>query len=231
MQLVVSSHNTHFLGQTAEGKLKGESFEREVHADLSSQQAFLKQKVSTSSKSALCYVPNYFVLAPKLLLDQYSLQEVWQTTFGSDALEIISEELPSLKSVLLTNFHQQFYETIDTLPVAYKKSAAALIIEYLLAQKSSQGLIVLKTPSVVQIFQKKNGLIELVNSFDYKSPQDVVYYVLAVQKQLQVDRSTLECLLLNYLSDFKEEHADLKHYFKRVRVQEFNQFFHMQMSN
>lgn len=145
--------------------------------------------------------------------------KVFETDFFTyDALpnhEMVSVYIPYV------NMNNFFIDQFGSF--TYKHSSTILVDKLLVFSKNNdeRKMFVHLTESHFEIVVVQNQKLHLYNSFDYKTPEDFIYYILFTAEQLQLNPENFKLELLGKIS---EDDAFFKIAFKYIRnVSLFNQ--------
>lgn len=109
---------------------------------------------------------------------------------------------------------------------SFHVNTALLGTLYSLATRQGESQLYLHVrPNEVQFFLFKEGILHYVNSFDYQSEKDFIYYVLLVFDQFQLKQDQLPVFLSGHLMPDSEIYKLLGQYIKNVQFIEAPAFF------
>lgn len=187
---------------------------REVEKLLSSedilQQSFLSVTLCSNVKEAILIPGKYYVANNAEAL--ISLQ------FGEgNKADILTEEIPALPAVIayrsFNSFNNIWSEKFPT--STFHHSTTLQLKENLF----SHDVITCRvSPRFIKLFIYKNGILQLVQQFDYSLPADVVYHLLNVCLQYEMEPAEVSILLGGLIEENSALYQEIYKYFLHVKL-------------
>lgn len=171
----------------------------------------------------LVYSNPVYSLVPLVLYDETKSSEYLKFNSKILANDYIANDVLETEELVVVyvpfiNINNFFFDRYGSF--SYYHGITVLLKTILEAEKHSIG------PKVFLHFQKgsfdciilKNGKLELGNSFQYKTPEDFIYYTLFCLEQLKLNPETVK---VNLLGDVKVDDDYYKIAFKFIRNVQF----------
>jgi hypothetical protein len=153
------------------------------------------------------YTP-VMTLAPGKLYDKVMERQLLSfNTHLSDNDLIFSDELKNSDANLVYGIPEHIYFGLKNLwPDVEIHHAFSSLLDFLIRHSDAvkHRLYVYIQPDSLQIIYLKEGVLRFVNSFSYQSPEDFVYYLLFVCRQLHLEP---EKLTLTIMGEIMRESA------------------------
>ena len=142
---------------------------------------------------------------------QYNTKVFETDFFAFDTIDKYEMNNVFIPFVNINNFFIDQFGTFD-----YKHSNSILIVKLLDYSKNNdqKKMFVHKSDSHFEIIVVQNQKLLLFNSFDYKTPEDFLYFILFTAEQLQLNPENFELELIGSIS---EDDAYYKIAFKYIR--------------
>tara|TARA_R110002051_G_scaffold4124_1_gene21933 strand:+ start:290505 stop:291311 length:807 start_codon:yes stop_codon:yes gene_type:complete len=109
----------------------------------------------------------------------------------------------------------------DTFGAFVYKHASTLLIDNLLQQliQSEDATIHINVnKSTIEVAVVEKNKLQLVNTFDYHSKEDFMYYVLFVFEQLKLDVETCQVMLSGKIDENDELYSILYNYIRHIKI-------------
>lgn len=152
---------------------------------------------------------NLSTFVPKALFDeeflgsylQYNTKVFETDFFVFDAIEKYEMNNIYIPYVNMNNFFIDQFGSFD-----YKHSNSILVSKLLDLSKNKEErkMFVHVNESHFEIIVVQNQKLQLFNSFDYKTPEDFIYYILFTAEQLQLNPENFKLELLGSISEADE---------------------------
>jgi hypothetical protein len=206
---------------TALEKIPMGSFQKNTTIEELFSEAFLKFQELKAAYDHIVVIHsnNLSTFVPTALFDEEYIgsylqfnTKVFETDFFAfDAIENYQMNNVYIPYVNMNNFFIDQYGTFD-----YKHATSILVEKILDLSKDSfeHKMYVHVNETHFEIVIIRNQKLELYNSFDYKTPEDFLYYILFTAEQLHLNPETFQ---LDFLGIIDEEHPLYKIAFKYIR--------------
>lgn len=153
------------------------------------------------------YTPTKHTLVPNLYLEDKKEKELFSLTFPLEETEMIESESIG-DNTLLSSMKSELYNLVaDYFPKAEKKTTPTLLLEHV-QNKKSWNVAVLVLYNKLHITIIKDEKVQLSNSFDFKTKDDLLYYILYVFDNFSIPVAESSIQLFgnqNYLPLLKSE--------------------------
>ena len=166
--------------------------------------------------------PNYTIV-PEAIYEDEAKERLYRFTFATPVETVVAQPLRELESVLLFGLRRDMHDFIaQTLPSAHwEHTLASLLIGWhersLRALHAHMYAVVQDRTMDVACFDR--GALRFVNRFEVENHDDMMYYLLYVWKQLELDQRN-DTLTLSAVAsvafDLKEQ---LQTYLRDIRVE------------
>lgn len=142
---------------------------------------------------------------------QYNTKVFETDFFAFDEIATYQMNAVYIPYVNINNFFVDQFGTF-----VYKHANTLLVSKLLDLSKNvdEKKMFVHMMPSHFEIIVVQNQHLLLFNSFDYKNPEDLIYYLLFTAEQLNLNPETMK---LEFLGDISEDDAFFKIAYKYIR--------------
>jgi len=193
----------------------------------------LKQLISTSSllrhsnyrKVIFCSGFRRSTIIPEALFDPGQLKEQLSfSTFTGDDDELFSDEVGVIHAVNIFAVPESVYKLVtnhfDNTEVHH--SSTASVTAFISEHKSGDGkyLYVIVHQSYLEIFVIHNSGLLFYNTFNYTTDEELVYYILFVSEQLNINTETGHLYLSGYISEDDNSFKLVSKYIGNVHISE-----------
>lgn len=183
------------------------------------------EALNQCNEVSIVYANTTYTLVPDALFDADRLSEYLK--FNSKILSgdfLAYDTLDSQKLhivyVPFVNVNNYLFETFGSFQYYH---AATILLQYVLEKQPSK----FATRAYVQVYENhfdlvilKDGALILCNSYTYKTPEDLAYYVLFALEQLGLKPDTIETKVLGDIQETDANFAMLYAYIRNIAVLE-----------
>jgi Protein of unknown function (DUF3822) len=195
-----------------------EEFLQEIKKELAAT-ALIKE----CKEVCLVYANTSYTLVPDALFDETRLSEylkfnskilagdfIAYDTISSQGLHVVHVPFVNVNNFMFENFGDfQYFH------------AASVLLQAIF----DKGLTRFETTAFIQVYEThfdliiiKDGLLQLCNSYTYKTPEDLAYYVLFALEQLQLKPDALETKVLGNIEENDANFAILYTYIRNIEI-------------
>ncbi|MBI4945347.1 MAG: DUF3822 family protein [Bacteroidetes bacterium] len=184
---------------------------------------FKAGSIYTSFKSVTCAVAhNNFTLVPFALFDEENKRSFLEFNHPVDNEEKIhSDTLNNLEAKNIFTISRSFEAELRKhfITVHFLHNSTSFIEGLLIRNKNKKGKKVFSDfhSSYFEIVILEDGKLLFSNSFKYKAPEDIAYYILFVYEQLHLNPEEIELVLSGEIEKTEKEHALLYNYIRHVK--------------
>lgn len=162
--------------------------------------------LSQCREVSILYANTTYTLVPNSLFDENRLSEYLKFNskiLSGDFLAYDTLEMQKLQVVYvpLVNVNNYLFETFGSFQYYH---AATVLLQYILEKQPSK----FATRTYIQVYADhfdlvilKDGALALCNSFTYKTPEDLAYYVLFALEQLDLKPDAIETKVLGAIQE------------------------------
>ena len=205
--------------------------EKKFTSQYSPQEILLEIKKEIESNEALnqchevsiVYANTTYTLVPDSLFDENRLSEYLK--FNSKILsgdylayDTLASQMLHIVYVPFINVNNYLFETFGSFQYYH---AATILLKYVLDKQPSK----FTTRAYVQVYNDhfdlvmlKDGALVLCNSYTFKTPEDLAYYVLFALEQLGLKPDTIETKVLGDIQEADANFAMLYTYIRNIAV-------------
>lgn len=142
---------------------------------------------------------------------QYTLKTLSQDFVAHDS---ILQDTVKLVYIPFVNLNNYFFETFGDFHYYH---ALGLWIDYCATQANQETCVFANlTSKQLDVLVFKEGKLQLINSFEYHSPEDLVYYILFTYEQLDLDTEEVPIYLSGSIDKTKPSYSSLYTYIRYV---------------
>jgi hypothetical protein len=142
-------------------------------------------------------------IVPAALFHQQDAEKYYHFNFGSDDLLIQAEPITSYDAVNVFASSREFSESLNSLFGKHQvhHHAAVLLQGIHLSFNKMNGklLVVNIRQDYIDIIVTEGKQLKLINSFNYKTTEDILYYVLFVCDRLQLNPESTQTYLMGQI--------------------------------
>ncbi len=173
------------------------------------QQPFLSVTLCSDVKEAILVPGKYF--------DVQNAEAMISLQYGEGYEgEILSEETPAINAVLAYKPSSAFIKIWNRkFPTSTTHHSTALQLRYKSFDANVLDCII--SPRYIKLFFYKNGMLQLVQQFDYKVPADVVYHMLNGCMKYEMEPTEVSILLSGLIEENSALYQEIYKYFLHVR--------------
>lgn len=185
-------------------------------------EALQKEKLENFSTIRLIFSNTLFALVPDVL---------YQEDKASDYIEFNNFLLPNdpIESQLIESLNIQFlYSYIEEIELQIKElfpkkniqisHSGYSLIQQLIAFSSEINYVVWFNFSSIEIVYFKEGKLILYNFFETKTKEDILYYILFVAQQLNIDLNEEPMHIVGNIENHSETITMMKKYIRYVKI-------------
>jgi len=192
------------------------------------------EKHLTEAISNIAYLPNsdqkslfsidsdVYTIIPKSLFDDNQLDHYLQLNFSADKLDNTRAHVQFVESIeayivyaIPTNVFEIIQQKFNHLKFSHHCSS---LIEMSLLRHAKETILSINMKEgEFDIYCQIEGHFSYMNSFNYASSEDVVYYLLYVMEQLELDRNSINIHLYGQIKENSDVHELLYTYLRNVR--------------
>lgn len=185
-------------------------------------EALQKEKLENFSTIRLIFSNTLFALVPDVL---------YQEDKASDYIEFNNFLLPNdpIESQLIESLNIQFlYSYIEEIELQIKElfpekniqisHSGYSLIQQLIAFSSEINYVVWFNFSSIEIVYFKEGKLVLYNFFETKTKEDILYYILFVAQQLNIDLNEEPMHIVGNIENHSETITMMKKYIRYVKI-------------
>jgi len=172
---------------------------------------------------SIIYANTTYTLVPDALFDENRLSEYLK--FNSKILsgdylayDTLATQKLHIVYVPFININNYLFETFGSFQYFH---AATVLLQYVLEKQSST----FATRAYIQLYEShfdlvilKDGTLILCNSYIYKTPEDLAYYVLFALEQVGLKPETIETKVLGTIEETDANFAMLYTYIRNIAV-------------
>jgi hypothetical protein len=178
----------------------------------------LKELDRTYTKVVLCTAFPQALLTPKKLYQPEESNQLLNVVYGMDSNKVMHDEIELWQIVNLYSVPQQLYEAITS-----HFPSATFIHEYTVALRDltrfsdDDQIAVHCTSSSFRIKVKRGRQLLLVQTFTYSSPLDVVYVLLKVCSEFELQQETVHIILSGLIEEDSALYKEIYNYFLHLQ--------------
>lgn len=152
---------------------------------------------------------------------QYNTKVFETDFFVFDAIEKYEMNNVYIPYVNMNNFFIDQFGSFD-----YKHSNSILVSKLLDVSKNNEErkMFVHVSESHFEIVVVQNQKLQLYNSFDYKTPEDFIYYILFTAEQLQLNPESLKLELLGAITQDDDFYKIAYKYIRNISLYDVSDF-------
>ena len=178
---------------------------------------------NSSQKSLFSINNEVYTIIPKSLFEKNQLENYLKLNFSAEKLENTiphAQLVESIQAYIVYAVPMYIQETIqqkfDHLKFSHHTSS---LIEMNLLRHSKESMLSINMKDAAfDLYGQNEGHFSYMNSFSYASAEDVVYYLLYVMEQLELDRNSIEISLYGEIEENSQVYELLFTYLKNVRL-------------
>lgn len=172
---------------------------------------------------SVLYANTTYTLVPNALFDENRLSEYLKFNskiLSGDYLAYDTLEAQKIQVVYvpLVNVNNYIFETFGSFQYYH---AATILLQYIAEKQPSK----FATRAYIQLYTDhfdfvilKDGLLELCNSYTYKTPEDLAYYVLFALEQLGLKPDAIETKVLGAIKETDATFLMLYTYIRNIAL-------------
>ncbi|RDK85310.1 DUF3822 family protein [Marinirhabdus gelatinilytica] len=205
--------------------------EKKFRSQYTPEEILLEIKKEIENETALknckevsvVYANTSYTLVPNSLFDEKRLSEYLKFNakiLSGDYLAydtLTSQEL-NIVYIPLVNVNNYLYETFGSFQYYH---AATLLLQHIFEKEATR----FATRAYIQMFHDhfdlvilKEGALVLCNSYPFKTPEDLAYYVLFALEQLQLMPDSIETKMLGEIEEDDANFAILYTYIRNIEI-------------
>lgn len=176
----------------------------------------------------LIYTTNLYALVPTPLFNEKIASEYLKLNskiLVNDfvAFDVLDSNNITVVYIPFVNINNYFFEKFGNFK--YYHSSTLLLKHILGLEKYSKKpkIYINMEKSIFDIIITNEGNLEFGNSFEYKSPEDFIYYVLFTLEQLKLNPDSIECILTGNIKKEDDYYTILYTYIRHIQLYSINQ--------
>jgi hypothetical protein len=165
---------------------------------------------------------------PNSLLVPHSLQEgaipMLESVYGSEGQQFFSDALPEWQLVNHYSLPETLYrEVVSQYPDALFFHMYTPSIKVYNGYHGAEQISVHFTTTQFSVLVKKGNQLQLAQTYSYKTPLDVVYFLLKICTEFQLDQSETVLVLSGLIEEDSALYRELNHYFLNIHFTQANE--------
>lgn len=158
--------------------------------------------------------PQALLVPTKYFNDDYSLLNV---VYSSPAQEYLHDAIPDWQMVTIYSFpgslHQSFQKLFSSIQFFHAYTPAIKVYNGYVADNQ---LSIHFTPQHFRVLLKKDSAIQLAQTYHYQTPLDVVYYLLKICYEFELEQSSVHLILSGLIEKASSLFTEIHQYFTNV---------------
>lgn len=228
---ILDSSTTTFIGLQELNWDKASNQLRENKTTLEDAISNLAHSPLTDQKVIFGLHSELYTLIPKSLFNEKSLEDYMNLNFDGQRLIHHEFHFQLIEAVDAYLIYALPKETVSFLSKKFKSirftHPVASLIELNLLRHPNETMLSLHLyQESFEIYCQIEGQFNYINSFKYTASEDVVYYLLYVMEQLNIDRENCPTYVYGELEPQSELYTMLFTYIRNVHFGERNQHIH-----
>jgi len=217
---LVSTQNLKEAVYFSEKKFSSQYTPQELQLEIK-KEIEANEALSGCKEVSIIYANTTYTLVPDALFDENRLSEYLKFNskiLSGDYLAYDTLETQKLHIVYVPfiNVNNYLFETFGDFQYYH---AATILLQYVLEKQPSK----FTTRAYVQVYEDhfdlvilKDGALLLCNSYTYKTPEDLAYYVLFALEQLNLKPDAIETKVLGAIQEKDDNFAILYKYIRNI---------------
>ena len=181
--------------------------------------------------SGLIYASPNAVVIPSPLFDPEKLEAIFKfSNLLPEDYTLISNSIPGIDSRIVFSVPKKLVDIIDDhstdIRILHQSTPDIENSSINARRYSQQEYITLRIyPDFFDIIVFRNGEFELYNSFTYKTEEDMIFYILYVFEQLEINKSKAKLVLSGLIEEDNSLTDSLSQYIPDINFDKFNRNF------
>lgn len=175
----------------------------------------LAGRAASATRVVICSAFPQAVLVPRRLFKegQDFISPMYGNRFAPQLSEAINEWQVVNAFALPAHLHHPITARFPEALITHVYSAELRIYNGFVAEHQ---MVIHFSPNYFRVVVKKSGQLQLVQIYFYKAPLDVVYYLLKIVEELQLDKDDTYLVVSGLIEESSVLYKDIESYFSNV---------------